>query len=160
MFRLPNRIFLTLNVFDFRIKMSASVKLRRKGLSSLVHFKGFSLAKINSRANLFKLKQSKLVYKFLNRELRTYRKLPWLIKNYRINLYSKMFKGKKTKNLLTFSQQLYRKKFFLAYYLYINSLSSKLISKNLLHTSLQHFFFQILDNYEFFLKKIKDSSLL
>lgn len=59
-----------------------------------------------------------------------------------------------------YSASLYRKKFFLAYYLYINSLSNKLVSMNVLHSSLQDFLLELLQKYKFFLNQIKNPLLI
>lgn len=77
-FRGPNKIFVTLNVFDFRIKTYITPEYTNTIVSaSLMDLKGPSLLRTRRQINRFKIKRSRrLFYKFVKKELRIFHKLP------------------------------------------------------------------------------------
>ena len=69
---------------------------------------------------------------------------------------------KKQKNLtgIAFPRHFYKKRFIFAYFIYRHSLNQSLDSSKLLQTSLRSFISDILYSYNFFLKKLYDSSVI
>jgi len=102
-----------------------------------------------------------MLARYMTKNFLIYANFPWFLKKYKSVYFRRAYsQGSKVRYLSYKYCRTYRKKFFLAYYLYIQSVSSRLMALNVLHMSLQEFFFKLLEKYNFFLNKIKDPLLL